>query len=637
MLKLSIIIPCYNAEPYIHELLDALSCQITKEVEVIIIDDGSSKPFKTDYSWAKVFRKKNGGCSTARNLGLDKAKGQYISYIDADDMVPIHFVDKVLDKIKGGYDVIDLSWKSFSAEGAQHNHKLSGDADWLTNPSVCTRIFKRSFIGETRFNEKKDSTEDEDFSRKLGYIYKDPAIKHGAITDYLYFYRTAVSNSKIKRFKKGLMNTKRIVYYVPQVAADDQDLLQEIKNEDKVNEVWLLTNKCDIPEMRRFCQIHKPFPIWGHELRGQAYSGFTKINPPLKAQIVLYCEYANKIGGITTFIAEFCKNMSKFYDILFVYQKMDMLQLSRIMQIVPTVKYSPTLEIVCDTLILNRLTDKIFPNITYKQSIQVLHCCRQNKFMIPEGRDLIVNVSQAAKDSWGEDCKDGIVIHNMIDREARDMLFLVSATRVATGDKGSNDQRMLKLAKMLEDAKIPYLWLNFSDNPLPGAPQSFINMKPTLNVQDYIKKADYLVQLSDEEAYSYAILEALVNNTAVLATPFPSLFEQGFKDGETGYIVPFDMKFDVKKLQKVPIFTFLSSNEPIIESWQEILGNPQPREPKKTEDVVLVKVLKYYRDIEFDEYLDKGTEVVMRQPRALYLSLKGLVHIIGSPENVQKK
>lgn len=630
-IKLSIIIPYYNAEPYIRELLDVLNAQITEEVEVIIVDDGSNEPLQTDYSWATVIRKKNGGCSTARNVGLDRANGEYVSFIDADDMIPISYVAAILQKIKGGYDVIDLSWKSLTTNGAQHDHKLQNDNDYLTNPSVCTRVFKRSFIGDIRFNEKKDSTEDEDFSRKVGYIFRDSGLKHGAISEYLYFYRTEVINSKIKRFKKGLMKTKRIVYHYPSLKEIDKDcLLEQIKKADENNEVWLLTY--DIAalssEFRKYCQIHVPFTIWGHELRGDPFSGFIKINPPEKTQIVLYCEYANKIGGISTFIYNFCREMRQYYDIIFVYEKIDIMQLSRLSQIVPVRKWTKDLSIVCDYLIVNRITDKLKDNIIYKKSIQVLHCCNQVKLSIPEGRDILINVSQAAKDSWGEASEEGIVINNMLRSEARDMLFLVSATRVKAGDKGDNDRRFRKLARMLNEAHIPFIWLNFSDNQLPDPPEGFINMKPTLNVQDYIKKADYLVQLSDEEAYSYAILEALVNDTAVIATPFPSLFEEGFEDGRTGYAVPFDMNFDVRKLLNVPKFHFYYDNDSIIEKWRDLLGKSKKINPK-VEECVVIKVIRPYRDIELNEELPKGLELVMRKSRAEHVASYGYIEIVG--------
>ena len=75
-MKLSIIIPYYNVKPYTDELLDCLEPQITDEVEVILIDDGSKEPYKTDYEWCQVYRQKNGGASKARNVGLERAKGE---------------------------------------------------------------------------------------------------------------------------------------------------------------------------------------------------------------------------------------------------------------------------------------------------------------------------------------------------------------------------------------------------------------------------------------------------------------------------------------------------------------------------------------------------------------------------------
>ena len=96
-MKLSIIIPYYNGGRYTDELLKQLEPQITKDVEVILVDDGSKIPFKTDYSWIKVIRQKNAGASAARNTGLDHAKGDYIAFIDADDLISDKYVETIDD------------------------------------------------------------------------------------------------------------------------------------------------------------------------------------------------------------------------------------------------------------------------------------------------------------------------------------------------------------------------------------------------------------------------------------------------------------------------------------------------------------------------------------------------------------
>ena len=81
MIKLSIIIPYYNCKGYTDELLSCLNKQITNEVEVIVIDDGSDIPFETEYSWVTIIHQENGGPSAARNTGLDNAIGEYIASI----------------------------------------------------------------------------------------------------------------------------------------------------------------------------------------------------------------------------------------------------------------------------------------------------------------------------------------------------------------------------------------------------------------------------------------------------------------------------------------------------------------------------------------------------------------------------
>ena len=129
---LSIIIPCYNAEPYIHELLDTLAPQITDEVEVILVDDGSEKPIKTKHKYVKVIRKQNGGCATARNRGLDEAAGDYVQFLDADDLVPEYFIKRLLLKIEeSAADVIDFSWKSLSKE-----ERKSANLAWSLGLSI---------------------------------------------------------------------------------------------------------------------------------------------------------------------------------------------------------------------------------------------------------------------------------------------------------------------------------------------------------------------------------------------------------------------------------------------------------------------------------------------------------------------
>lgn len=112
--KLSIIIPYYNALKYTEELLNVLEPQITEDIEVILVDDGSTEPFTSNREWLTIIRQKNGGVSAARNTGLDKVTGEYVTFIDSDDLVEDYYIEKIINKIdKEHFDYMYMSWKSF--------------------------------------------------------------------------------------------------------------------------------------------------------------------------------------------------------------------------------------------------------------------------------------------------------------------------------------------------------------------------------------------------------------------------------------------------------------------------------------------------------------------------------------------
>ena len=637
-MKLSIIIPYYNCKEYTDELLSVLDRQIdplgdpatiNPDAEVIVVDDGSQKPYKTSYSWCKVVRKRNGGCGTARNRGLKVAKGDYIQFIDADDMVPDYFIEKLLEAIDHEPDVIEYSWKSLTTNGTQHNFKLKTQDDRLPNPSACTRAFKRSYIGKVLFNEFKDATEDEEFSRRLGYLDPERPCKRYVIPEYMYFYRTEVEGSQVKLYKSGLRRTKRVIYYYDHVDADRTDILDDIIEDDKRCEVFLMTNRCDIPEMKLHCQIINPCHMWTHYLKGEPYSGCEIIPLPIESQVIMLINYTAPIGGIESFVYHFASFMSKIYDITFVVNQITAEQRRKISRKIRVVKYDANVQYRCDTLIMLRILDKIPSNFKFKQSVQMCHACKtNNNWHIPQNCNYIVNVSQASKDSFAEEAENGIVIHNLISPNEQKALLLISATRIPAADKGNNEKRMIQLAEKLNQAQIPFMWFNFSDGILNNAPKGLVNMGTRMDIQPYIARADYLVQLSDSEAFSYSVLEALTNNTAVIVTPFASVPEYGIEDGKNGYIVPFDMDFDVKKLLDVPQFEYHYDNDAIVEQWKEIIGPAKPcfkYDPPK-DNVVKVKIP--YYDLGLQKNVQPGEIYYMAKDRIDMLIAKDYVELL---------
>ncbi len=118
----SIIIPLYNKEKFLFETLSSVELQTYKDFEVIIVDDSSTdnsfniaKTFEKDKRF-KVYTKLNGGVSDARNFGIEKAVGQYICFLDADDIWDSSYLREVYRLIKKypDYDVFCLGYLSFN-------------------------------------------------------------------------------------------------------------------------------------------------------------------------------------------------------------------------------------------------------------------------------------------------------------------------------------------------------------------------------------------------------------------------------------------------------------------------------------------------------------------------------------------
>ena len=94
MSKVSVIIPVYNAEKYLHKCVDSVLNQTLDDIEIILVDDGSTDKspsicddFEIKFDSIRVIHKENGGLSSARNFGMDKANGEFIGFVDSDDYI----------------------------------------------------------------------------------------------------------------------------------------------------------------------------------------------------------------------------------------------------------------------------------------------------------------------------------------------------------------------------------------------------------------------------------------------------------------------------------------------------------------------------------------------------------------------
>lgn len=116
---ISVIVPIYNAEKTLDKCVRSLLDQTYKEIEIILVDDGSTDnsgkicdSYVQKYNNIKKYYKKNGGVSTARNFGIRHANGKYISFVDADDFLEVETYEKIHNVIlEKKPDCIDFGWK----------------------------------------------------------------------------------------------------------------------------------------------------------------------------------------------------------------------------------------------------------------------------------------------------------------------------------------------------------------------------------------------------------------------------------------------------------------------------------------------------------------------------------------------
>src|SRR5574344_2022066 len=102
MIKVSVIVPVYNVEKYLPKCLDSLVNQTLQDIEIIVVNDGTKDnsqkiidKYAKKYKNIKSYIKENGGLSDARNYGVAKANGEYISFIDSDDYIDKKMLEKM--------------------------------------------------------------------------------------------------------------------------------------------------------------------------------------------------------------------------------------------------------------------------------------------------------------------------------------------------------------------------------------------------------------------------------------------------------------------------------------------------------------------------------------------------------------
>src|SRR5690625_4358985 len=252
MEKISVIVPVYNVESHLARCLDSLVNQTYKNLEIILVNDGSTDnsgyicdEYAKRYDNIKVLHQENGGQSSARNYGLKKATGEYIGFVDSDDWIHKDMFSYLYYLIKKyNSDIADISAvfasdsssvnistsiteriKVFEEKEVLKNYLYSGVSDSVGQFAVWRKLYKKSLFSDIEFLE--------------GKIYEDILINFQLLSKaqkiarsnkvYYYYFQDDLSTTR-NGLKKRDFDLLDICEKIIELSKDEDDEIKYLAN-----------------------------------------------------------------------------------------------------------------------------------------------------------------------------------------------------------------------------------------------------------------------------------------------------------------------------------------------------------------------------------------------------------------------
>lgn len=348
----------------------------------------------------------------------------------------------------------------------------------------------------------------------------------------------------------------------------------------------------------------------------------------LEYKNIFYFVDINVIGGVETMFWNLARKYGDAYDITILYRTADPVQLERLRTKVCCVKYTGQ-PIKCDKAFFNFDISPI-DTIEANEYTVIMHSDYHARNIRPPQHSKITryigvsqNVCKTAEEKLN--CHAELCYNPIVIDKPRKVVHLVSATRM-TPEKGKD--RMKILADALTKADVPFIWTVYTNDITPIDNPNVIYCKPRLDIADYIADADFLVQLSDTEGYSYTVLEALCMGTPVIVTPCPVYAEMKLTE-QNSIVLPFDMSdIPVEKIRKGLKKGF--KYEPHEDRWPELLAPGEGNYKEQLKQIVKIRVTRIYLDLELDRIVTPGEIIETNMGRAELLIGRGFAQYENS-------
>lgn len=246
---ISVIVPIYNVVEWLPRCINSIRKQTYRNIEIILVDDGSTdnsgamaEKFALEDKRIRVFHKENGGSSSARNLGISHAKGEYIGFIDSDDFIEPEMYERLLSVVlQENLLMAQISRDEIDEQGNQmpdvcippEKPELWDCGNFMRelllhkgDCSFCTKLTHASLFQKERFPEGELN---EDFRLLIRLLPQIPAVAILPEQDYHVFYRYG-SNTRTRdkdEFPRVFMDIVNNADLAEQIVAKDYPQLQQ--------------------------------------------------------------------------------------------------------------------------------------------------------------------------------------------------------------------------------------------------------------------------------------------------------------------------------------------------------------------------------------------------------------------------
>ena len=228
-MKISVIVPVYNVEEYLDKCLNSLVNQTLKDIEIIIVNDGSPDnsqliidEYTKKYKNIKSYKKGNSGLSDTRNVALAYARGEYVTFVDSDDYVSPFMYEKMYEKAKEkDFDIVacDLNYiypDKIERVVVDPKSDVNNNKELFINfyPTVCTKIFKRELLEKTKLTFKSGVWyEDVEFMYRLFPYINSVGVIHEPFYNYVQREKSITSTVSPKIYDYINNFNGLVVYY----------------------------------------------------------------------------------------------------------------------------------------------------------------------------------------------------------------------------------------------------------------------------------------------------------------------------------------------------------------------------------------------------------------------------------------